>query len=423
MTTTRPYRTWLFVAAVLILVACASPFIVPPILSEIYMRRAQSLMQNRCFSKSLTQLQSAAGWSVGNPKILLLQARCNRYLEDWTACSDFLDRAETCGLPDSTIRRERLLCKVQRGEFPAGPDATFSQLMQSLEHDAATEEAISVCEACVTGLLELGDADRAERLLDAWSADAPQDADLHHFRAKVSKLRFEEDQACDWLQKACELAPSRPDLRIALGNMLTDNQQFAAAAESFQVCVELLIADRRRADDPAQMLATAQLRLARCQFSMGHTDAAERSLQNASSLSHTGESLLLRGKILVSRSAFAEAVAMFRKALNTRPWDTEIRYAFGTALRSANQSAEAAEHFEFIAQAGAELERADRLMENAVRDPANADIRCEVAAILLKYSDPKEAELWIQACLRLQPQHKPALQLQQQLSAELQSPR
>lgn len=419
MTTIRQRWKRLSVVALLLLVISTSPYIFPAIIAEICLRRSEAMIQRRCFARSLILLQSAAGWSPGDPQIPILQARCSRYLEDWTACSRFLDRAETCGLPDSAIRRERLLCEVQRGEFPSGPDTTYSQIIRSLESDSSTEESIAVCETFVTGLLKLRDTDRVERLLDAWAADAPLDADLCHFRAKVSKLRAEEDQACEWLRKSCSLAPARPDLRMALGNMLGDNQQFGAAAESFSVCLELLNTDPDSADDPAQMQATANLQLARCFFSMGQTDAAERALQDASPLSHPGEALLLQGKILVSREAFAEAIALFRPALHMRSWDTEIRYALGTALRAANLSEEAAEHFEFITRASAEVERAGRLIEKAAVDPANADIRCEVAAILLKYADPKEAEPWINACLLLQPQHKLALQLRQQLSAEL----
>ena len=421
MTTIR--RRWkrILAVAMLLLVIGATPFVFPALMAEICVRRSETMNQKRCFARACDLLQSAANWAPGDPQIALLQARCSRHLEDWTACTRFLDMAAAGGLPYAVIRRERLLCEVQRGEFPSAPDTTYSQIMRSLESDASIDESILVCEAFVIGLLKLKDIERVEQLLDAWSADASDDAELCHFRAKVSQLRRDEQKACEWLRKACELAPTRPHLRMALGNMLGDNLQFGAAAESFAMCLELLKSDPESADDPANMQTTANLRLARCYFSMGQTDAAERALLNASALSQTAEALLLQGKILVSRQAFAEAVAVFRKALARSTWDTEIRYALATALRSANLAEEAAEHFEFIARANAELERAGQLMEKAAGERTNADHRYELAKILLTYADPRQAEPWINACLRLQPQHKLALQLRQKLSVELES--
>ena len=101
------------------------------------------------------------------------------------------------------------------------------------------------------------------------------------------------------------------------------------------------------------------------------------------------------------------AIKYFRQALELAPGNARAHYGLGLALSRAGQKDEASEHLEKSEQLDELGSRYADVMHGIIREPENADLRCEAGEILLDQGERKEAYIWLASALRCDPRHGP----------------
>jgi tetratricopeptide (TPR) repeat protein len=221
--------------------------------------------------------------------------------------------------------------------------------------------AVVACAAGVAGAQQAADPDalwadgRRLEALQAWEARLaarPDDADL---RRRLVERQMEAQRFAAALQTAAPLGPEVDGLRGRALYVLA----------RYEEAVPLL---RRDKPDAALMLVDAL-------SALGRTDEARDALDDAAA--RLGEDhprvLAMRGRDLAAQGRHAEAVPVFRRALERDPLDREALFGVGTSLaRSGEREAglAALQHHREILPL---LDRRDFALQGLALDPGHAD--------------------------------------------------
>jgi tetratricopeptide (TPR) repeat protein len=161
-----------------------------------------------------------------NGETELMQAACARHLEDVERWREAITSAERKGAPATRMQQEIMLGEIRSGEVHGQSEDPLGALL-----DAGVPPH-EVCAAFVHGYLLRGEPDKAKMVLDAWSADMPDDAHLGYMKGVYWRHLSELGRARTEFENTLARQPRHQLARAALAELLeTDDRLEEAFAQ------------------------------------------------------------------------------------------------------------------------------------------------------------------------------------------------
>jgi tetratricopeptide (TPR) repeat protein len=219
-------------------------------------------------------------------------------------------------------------------------------------------------------------------------------------RAWIYAQSEEQEMAEADYRRALEIDPEDSGARLGLAEILLHQKNGAEAAGHF----ERLRASR---EDSTIALGLAQSwRLA------GRLEDARRLLDDwLRSHPRDGLALAERGQVAMDEEALEEAVNFLRQAEANAPDLFDAHYTLFLCLTRLGRTAEAEAcrvRMEQAKDEGKKLkEEMAQLMAQLQQAPGDADLRCRIAQLFLRYGE-EEGLRWLQLNLQQHPNHQPS---------------
>lgn len=319
-----------------------------------------------------------------------LRARASRKLGRWDEMKQHLARAEKLGGDKIRLQREDWLAKAQSGQLRLVQSRRNQMLLDPLDD---TEE---ICEAFVLGYLSLQHFDEALPLIESWSADYPENPQPHYLKGLILAEERKFAQADASFRKALQIRPSHFQARFALANSLLSERKEKEALEKFQECAQ------RHTD------ATVELGIAKCLLGLGELMKAKASLESSVTKYPNDFKLRLElGRLLINDD-FQAALSHLEQAHKIHSNSSEAQYLLAQALIRLGRREEAAEYLTFVSEANEQMTEMNKLLERVAGNETDVESRLQIAFIQLKYGTEREAILWFQSVLNIDPKNAAA---------------
>jgi len=384
-------RAGLFATAAVLLVVLAVAG--RPLLIQWRLQLAAAAQREEDFELAASYLAAAHRLNPNHPRLHLLLARNHRRQGDTERFRWHLARALDSGCDPEAVYREETLMLAQLGRLrDAGPK--LAELLQDPRGDHR-----EIGRAFVIGYLLNLRIEDAERMLNSWELDYPNDVTPHLLRGyayeSISQLRKAEQA----YRRGLEIAHDQLDLQIRLAHVLMELRDLDAARE--------VLEGGRSAEhlgDP-RWLAVA----ARFEHNAGNFTRAKTLLDDLLAREPDNfEARSLLGSIALNEQDFARAIDLLAAAAHQRPWDTKVRYELAKAFQAAGRGDEATPHFDYVAAAEQPLNEMEELLERIMMQPDDPEPRFRVGSILLEFGSPDDAAKWLRSVVELDPQHAAA---------------
>lgn len=269
-------------------------------------------------------------------------------------------------------------------------------------------------------LYRLGRLAEAEVLMRQLVRDDADHVDAHRWLGSIYYDMGANDLALNEFKIVVKLAPKdyRPHWMMAM--MYFDFEQNAQATEHYRRALELeppaavrhvivpelaksLIADRRFREALKRLttvkpdITTLPL-IAECHWSMGNRKLADETLAKARALDPDARAVLfLQARIELGARRPMAAIAPLKRILKTKPHDARCRYQLALAYRQLERTADYEREMSQWKESKALWEKLTELNIKAIREPANADVRDELAAVCETLGKDHLAVMWRKA--------------------------
>ena len=263
-------------------------------------RFARHVAARRVGAGAISAAQRWVAWSArldpNNGETELVRAACFRHLGEVERFVEALRRAERLGTPRARVQREMKLGLIQAGQFDRGIDRELGPM---------TEAGISpheVAAAYVHGFLVRDEPDEAKRVLEAWSADFPDEAQVAYMAGIYWLWLDDPGRAEEELEVALAREPRHELARTALAELIEEQDRLEEALE-------------RYAEAAARSAASeaAHVGMARLLRKLGCLDAARAALEPLASRPEASSAVAVEmGEIELESGDYAEAARWFR---------------------------------------------------------------------------------------------------------------
>jgi tetratricopeptide (TPR) repeat protein len=299
-----------------------------------------------------------------------------------------LDLCQVLGGLTNDVHRERLLIDVQEGDLAA-------ELFLWSQIEEAGHDAPVILEALAKGYRKNYLLEKMLTALNPWIEAKPRDVEPLLMRAWVHERKADFSRALEDLDVVVRLAPEHVQARLSRANVYLLAARPAEAHAEFQTL---------RERQPAGV--DAGLGLAQSLRKLGKPEEAAQLLGELTRR-HPLHGACLRelGQCLLDLHRPGDAEPIFRQALAHLPHDYQAHYACMQCLRQQGKTEEA----EKVQARAKELETDMLLMAELTQKlqatPFDADLRCDIAKLLLRSGADKEGLVWLKANLRMDPDH------------------
>ncbi len=294
-----PRRGWRLVScAVAILAVALLLFFGNGILAWCGRRVAAQQMDAGAISTAQQWLAWSARFDSDHGSTELMQAACFRQLQQMDRWHSALQLAEQEGAPTPQVKTERQLGSIQSGQLAEGAEAVLVELIEAgvPPHEVST--------ALVHGYLAHENSEMAKALLDAWSADHPDVAQVAYMTGVHQRWQGEQAGAESQFLDALGKQPRHELARAALAQLFEDQHRLDEALEQ---CVEL------SARFPTSV--SARESLARILRKLGRLDEARAVLDSLASQSEPPSGVVVEmGQIEFASGNYEEAEQWFEQA-------------------------------------------------------------------------------------------------------------
>jgi tetratricopeptide (TPR) repeat protein len=331
-----------------------------------------------------------------SPEVHQLAARAARQSGDFVTAESHLN---TClrlenGASENT-QLEFLLMRGQSGEI----DEVAPLLMDYVERQHPDTKLILETIALVYIYhLRYGPA---FYYLKRWIEHAPESAKAHHYRGWVLERMDQPKGALESYLHALELDPNLDRVRLRVAEMYLEEKQPLSALPHLKILLD------RNPDRPESLA-----RMGQCKFLQGEPIEARRLLERAlPDMPKDSAVLLYLARLDMAEQQPVRAEERLRKALELDPSDTEAQFGLVTALQLQKRDAEAAAALAEYDRQRAQVERANKLLQEEARrqsrDPQSA---YEIGALLLSIGHDRQGLHWMDEALNRDPNHRPTHQ-------------
>jgi tetratricopeptide (TPR) repeat protein len=321
-----------------------------------------------------------------------LMARTCRRADDTTGWRAHLERARLLHWSPQQLELEERLQEAQFGDVWVVEGWLLNDL------SASPPEDILIREALIKGYLENDRPHDALNMADTWLEQHPDDweARLYHGRAYQWGAIF--DRAIADYEKVLAVKPDQPEAHLWIADAILSTQQYEQAMEHYRVYL------RGHPDN-----IDALTGLARCQYQLGQSNAAQATLDELlrHDPKHVG-SLLLRAKLVQAESP-EKALVWLRQAHDLAPDHTEVLHNLILALRQLDRKEEADKYDRRLKDRKEKLNKLKQLKVDMLNDANDVSLRYRAAVLALEVGQDEEAAHLFQTVLWIDPEHRPTL--------------
>jgi len=379
-----------------LLFALLAIFVVIAVISRHWLAAIPNAQARKCLTRR--DEEGALGWlefsrrlSDHHPETEFLLGRVYRRQGKMDLVREHLLRAADLGWPREGVDREQWLALAQSGQMEAA-EPHLVELLQDPRGDAA-----EICEAYVIGSMKMHYLGIAEKLLDVWIQDFPEDSRPYYLRGVMHRNASLFNKAERDLRRALDIEPGDSAAALSLAETLYEQGRAEQAVAFFQSA------------ESGPNEAAARIGRARCLRSLGRPEEARRLLEGVLSSSRMNtEALVELARLDVEGGDHQAAIDRLGPVAEKEARNREFRFVLGTALRRVGRNEEARAHLEYTAEAGRELDRAARLILQVAKQPRDADLRQQIGRIHLDYGLRKDGVTWLESALECDPGHKPS---------------
>lgn len=309
-----------------------------------------------------------------------------------------LARAEQLGWDPRAIKHQRYLALFEIGDFKrAGP--YIKQLVAEGGNDDDAEEA---CEALIRGYFAGLLFREAELVIDYWHQWQPLNPRPLLFRADAAVLLHNLSSEIAAYREILQFAPQHYETRMRLAQALLENHDFGEAFDLLEGCA------RERPDDPSNLIGLAACLEQRAELPQAQ-ERLEQALRYPLSPSQRAVVLSLEARMAVSARRQEEAVDRLTEAVKLVPDDLANIYSLAQALLRAGREAEGQKYLARWRELKKIDDRLDEIRDVVLRDPDNADLRCEIGKLLIaKNSENVVGVNWLLSAVMRNPNHRPS---------------
>lgn len=315
---------------------------------------------------AISTAQQWLAWSArfdsGHGSIELMQAACFRHLQQMDRWRSTLQLAEQDGASAQQVQTERQLGSIQSGELTEGAETVLVELIEAgvPPHEVST--------ALVYGYLAHENSAMARALLDAWSADHPDVAQVAYMNGVYQRWLGEQAKAETDFLDALAKQPRHELARTAVAQLLESQHRLNEALEQ---CVELL--DRFPTSAPAREI------LARVLRKLGRLDEARTVLSSLASQSEPLPAVIVEmGQIEFASGNYQEAERWFEQANLDPTKNGNVLSVAASAFALGQQIARGEQIFSEVEASHADVTRAYDLLNRARVAPGDREVAEEM---------------------------------------------
>lgn len=362
------------------------------------------------FETSMHKLRSAAftddpkallGWAEAlqdqlqtSAELAYYLAVVNRRAGHTNQAREHLERARRLDWSLKDLRREEYLLRFQSGDV----EETGKRLLALAGPDCPNDQASEIFECLVMGYMSAMRLTEAGVCLDFWQSWQPDAVAPHLLRAEMMRAFRDRSRAAAEYEAVLAIAPDNIQARKALAEALLEGKDTQGAQRELEHCLRLA------PHEPGILIS-----LAACYRSLGRLSDAGSALEEALKGKLTDQmrsfALAELGNLALSNKNYRHAVELLKSAVELAPQNAPAHYTFGLALSRVGDTKQAERHFEVSRQIDEAAARYVDVVQEVMRDPWDADLRCQAGEISLQQAEPKFALAWFQSALRCDPSH------------------
>lgn len=361
-----------------------------PLLRSYRLSQGRLALESRDARLALQYFHAARQLAPEHAETHFQIARAHRQLGQLDRVHESLKTAWRLGYDIASLEREQWLVLAQTGELKEAEPALIALLS-----DPKETRAVEISEALVRGYFVNLRFAEAERMLDAWQADHPGDAEPRFLRGYFHEAFYRYKDAVATYEQGLQKAPGRIDGRLRLIHVLMQQQDFARAEQELLRCLK---------EQPLDL----QVRVAWAGylFAVGRNDEARSEFQEVLIRAPDNEEALrTMGQIELAAQRPDEALRWLLPAAEKNPCDVIVRYALGQALQGAGRADEAQQHFQFVEEAERELRKLDFWLDEILKNPEDVALRYKIGTTVLRYRSPTDGVRWLKTVLEIDPDH------------------
>lgn len=341
---------------------------------------------------AIRHLQFCQRTDPDDKPVLLLAARVARLSYTFDRAEEVLDHYWQLYGEDDDLAFERLLLKAAADDT----DAVVGVL--AVRASAGGEAADQCRHAVVSGYLRDYRYADAQRVLEAWRAEAPDSPLLGLLQGRMQEQLQQYQPAADTYAAVVERHPDHLDARLRLVRMLMELRQA-------DVALVHLTHLRERLPTHSEVLLQRALALRQ----VGRIDEAAAALDDALEQNpNSAAALSERGAIALGEGQDQRAADLLERAVQADPGTVGTRNLLAQAYSRLGRADEAAQQEETVRKLTADSDRLAELVRGPLHDrPNDPGPPFEIAEIALRAGQVKEALRWYQLALKRDPNHAP----------------
>lgn len=351
--------------------------------------QAQQALVRRDPAIAISQLMIAQRLAPGDGEVQFWLARAFRRTGRVDEVKARLLRAEACGFSPERVRREWILTQAQAGVLTEA-EPHLRRLLTDPGDDGG-----EICAAFVNGYAHHYRFPDAFKMIDAWQADYPNDAEPHVMAGKLHQRFMRYPEAEQAFRRGLQANADDYEARFYLAQVLSVQHKYDEALEQFDIC------RTKRPDDPALQAAWAE-----CLAHLGRTEEARTALLGVvRQMPGDCDARVSLARLFLDEGDASAALRLVEPALSACPHRADVKYVRAQALKQLGRVDEAQVEFARYEQyRDAQVRVAELTMALASR-PQDVETRYEIATILMEHGSPEEGAAVMLTVLAIAPGH------------------
>lgn len=377
---------------------------------EICQWQAARSLQSHHATAALNWIQQAYNLDQQNVETVLILARAQRRANQVEASVGTLKKLFQLSGQTEELQREQWLVEAQVGDLK-----NLEQHLADMLVDPRGNAA-DICETFVNScILNYRFAD-AQRLIEVWQADFPEDPLPHYYQGRILEHQGNWSQAETEFNTALKLSPEHIPSTYNLARIKLSQNQVDAALEYYQRCLQ-----------QQKQHAAALLGMARCLRMQQDVTAARKILKQVQQMPETqiikdfrevgdpayaarNAVALQLGQLELSAGNYQQAVTNLETAVLQNPKDRKARLALADAYRGLGELKKAEAQLQIIQKSQAAITRLDECFDLLQKDLSNAELRAEIGEIFLEHISENQGIVWLKNALYYDPDNQRATQ-------------
>jgi tetratricopeptide (TPR) repeat protein len=384
----NPWR-WLVYLAILVAFGIGSWITFQEVRARSEYNQALAFIEKREYSQAISHLEKCFSYWSSDGEVAYLLARTARRAKDLAKAEEYLTKATKLNWVEPAIQLEKALIQAQKGQLRLVEEMLVRHIRN--QHP----DSLLILETIAPLYVRSFSAQLGKELLEKWMELDPNNPQPFVDFAEVATRIGSQTLAIQALQKGLEKNSESYEIHIHLAALYLDNQK----GENAKPHIDWLIGHKPEEFEVRFLKLQCDLLLNRLEEASTLVDQLLKEQSQNARLCY------IRGKLDLDAQRTQKAEEWLRKAYQLMPYDLTTLYNLALCLEANQKTEEAQQLRKKFAEVEEELTRASKLMREIVEEPGKVQPRIELAQILMKTQQAKEAEGWLLTALEINPRN------------------